>query len=359
VFTARAHDGKVERSVEGEVLVMYRYWCAALVIVLVAAIGLLGYTGYVGYEGSRRLVERDGTSRDCRTPDVLFGWEYEAINYDIADDAQLRQHNGDLTDCEYEGELAGTELVTKDGIRIAGWYIPAGNGAGPRAPTIVLVHGFKANKSGILKYGEGLHEGFNLVAYDARNSGRSTGDATTAGVLEQQDLRAVIDWLERTKDPLRIGVLGNSLGAATALAEAGDDSRVDALLLDSMHTRLRHQMEARVNAEYWAYFGTDWAITLGTWLRTGVDVNSIDAEEVLDEFGDRPLLLIHGTADTEDLPERTQAFYELALAQEIPTELCWCPNSGHNAPDGMPAEVCRTDFMVWAHEFFGAALANE
>jgi pimeloyl-ACP methyl ester carboxylesterase len=331
---------------------------AALAIVLALALGgLLVYTGYVGVEGSRRAVDRDGTSRDCRTPDVLLGWDYEAINYDIADDAELKARNPDLGDCAYEGALAGDDVVTDDGVRIAGWYIPAANEAGPEAPTVVLVHGFKANKSGVLGYGKGLHERFNLVAYDARNSGRSTGTKTTAGVHEQRDLGAILDWLERAKGPERIGVLGNSLGAATALAESIADPRVEALVLDSMHTRLRYQVEARVDAEYWSYFGTTWAIAFGTWVRTGVDIQSIDAEDLIDDYGSRPLLLIHGTADSEDRAERTQAFFELALAEGVPAELHWCEDSGHRAAAGMPVEVCQADFAAWTDAFFSEAFA--
>jgi hypothetical protein len=335
---------------------MRGWWRILVAVVLVLAVGLIGYTGYVGYEGSRRAVDRDGTSTDCRTPDVQFGWDYEAINYDVADDAELQARNDDLTDCAYEGTQAGDEVVTDDGTRIGGWYIPAASGAAPDAPTVVLVHGFKANKSGVLKYGAGLHEEFNLVVYDARNTGRSTGTQTTSGVLEQQDLRAVLDWLERTKGPSEIGVLGNSLGAATALAEARNDPRVDALALDSMHTRIRYQMEARVDAEYVAYFGTTWAIVTAIQLRTGVDVTTIDAEDTIGEYGVRPLLLIHGTGDTEDLPARTQAFFNDAMARGIPTELYWCPDSGHNAGAGMPVKVCRDEFAAWTRDFFDRTL---
>jgi pimeloyl-ACP methyl ester carboxylesterase len=323
-----------------------------------AFIGLAAYTGYVGFEGSRRLVVNDGWNRDCRTPDVQFGWAYEAINYDIADDAELQARNPDLSNCAYLGTKAGDEVVTEDGIRIAGWYIPAASDVGPTGPTVILVHGFTANKSSVLPYGLGLHEAFNLVAYDARNGGRSTGDQTTGGVLEQNDLRAIIDWVERTKGAEAIGVLGNSLGAATALALAVDDSRVDALALDSMHTRVRYQIEARVeHGGYPGYFGTTWAILAGITLRTGVDLETIDAEDVIDRYDGRPLLLTHGTADTEDLPERTQALYEQAQADGIPTELHWCPDSGHNAPAGMPVHVCADDFAAWTRDFFADALS--
>jgi pimeloyl-ACP methyl ester carboxylesterase len=257
---------------------------------------------YAGATGGDYLVNAASTA-GCQTPADQYGWSYEAINYDIADDSTLAERNDDLTACTDQGAKAGDEVVTDDGVRIAGWYIPAANGAGPTAPTIVLVHGFRTNKSGILHYAEGLHDEYNVVAFDLRNAGRSTGDRTTAGVLEQRDLRAVIDWLERTKHPDKIGLLGNSLGAATALAETVGDDRVDALVLDSMHTRLRYQIEARVQQEYHhpAYPAT-WAVLAGAWLKSGVDVSGADADDVIARYDRRPLLLIHGTADTQDEP---------------------------------------------------------
>jgi pimeloyl-ACP methyl ester carboxylesterase len=327
-------------------------------VAIVVVLGLAGYTGYVGYEGSRQAVARTTERIDCRTPMMQFGWNYEAVNYDAADDARIASENTDPEHCTYQGTTAGEEIVTPDGVHIAAWYIPAGNGAGPTAPTVVLVHGFHATKAGILKYAAGLHDAFNLVSFDMRNAGRSTGDQTTDGVKEQMDLRAVLDWLEATKHPARVGVLGNSLGAATALAEARDDPRVEALALDSMHTRIRYQIEARVtHGGYPGYFGTTWAIITGVSIRTGVDIESIDAVDTIKDYGTRPLLLTHGSIDNEDLPERTQAFFDDAVAAGIPAELHWCPNAGHNAPAGMPAEVCSADFAVWTRDFFTKALA--
>ena len=326
-----------------------------LALVMVAGIG---YTGYVGYEGSRQLIEAGGSNRDCRTPDQLFGWTYEAINYDIADDALLKTRNPDQTTCTYTGTIAGDEVVSSDGIQIGGWYIPAGDGAGPTAPTVVLVHGFGANKTGILEYGEGLHETFNLVAFDLRNTHRSSGDQTTGGVLEQKDLRAIIDWLERTKHPSHLGLLGNSMGAVTAVAEARDDPRVEALALDSMHTRMRYQVEARLeHAGHPAYPGT-WAIFLAARIRTGVDLGSIDVQDAIPELGRMPVLLSHGSADNEDLLERTEAFYEDAVAAGVEIELHVCPGAGHNAPAGMPVRVCRDEFATWMLDFFSRSLAG-
>jgi fermentation-respiration switch protein FrsA (DUF1100 family) len=326
-----------------------------LTLVLLAG---AAYTGYVGYEGSRQLIQGGGSNRDCRTPDEIFGWTYEAINYDIADDAVLKTRNPDQTNCTYTGTIAGSDVVTDDGIHIGGWYIPAGDGAAPTAPTVILVHGFGASKTDILPYGEGLHDAFNLVAIDMRNSHRSSGDQTTGGVLEQKDLRAIIDWLERTKHPSHLGVLGNSLGAVTAVAEARGDPRVEALALDSMHTRMRYQIEARLqHAGHPAYPGT-WAIFLATRIMAGVDLGSIDAQDAIPKLKGTPVLLSHGTADNEDLVERTKAFYDDAVAAGVTIELHLCPRAGHNAPAGMPVVVCHDDFAAWMLDFFSRNLVG-
>jgi pimeloyl-ACP methyl ester carboxylesterase len=324
-----------------------------LAVLVVLAIAGAGYMGFAGYLGSSFLIDRP-VSDHCETPDVLFGWTYEAINYDPADDARLKIRNSNLAECGYQGtDSAGDAVVTDDSIRIAGWYVPAANGTGPTAPTVVLVHGHQQNKSEILEYGAGLHQAFNLVAFDERNAGRSTGDLTTAGVKEQKDLRAIIDWLERTKHPTHLGVLGDSLGAAAALAEATTDPRVEALVLESMHTRLRYMVEIRVGEFYSqpAYPAT-WAVFLAAQLRTGVDIGSVDPEDELPKLGQVPILLIHGTADRWDPPQRTKALYDEAIAAGRDIELQWCEGSGHNADDGMPVAVCRDAFGHWVRDFF-------
>ena len=53
------------------------------------------------------------------------------------------------------------------------------------------------------------------------------------------------------------------------------------------------------------------------------------------------------------------AFVDAAKARGLPVELRWCPDSGHNAPAGMPAEVCRDDYGSWLRDFFGRALSTE
>ena len=326
----------------------------AIAVVIVVVVAGLGYTGYVGYEASRQAVSVDeNRSHDCRTPMDVYGWAYEAINYPMADDARIRADNRDMTDCASQGVKAGDEVVTSDGIHVAGWYIPAADGASATAATIVLVHGYGQNKTGILHYAPGLHQRFNLVAFDERNGGRSTGSQTTLGVLEQKDVRAMIDWVERVKHPAHLGVFGNSMGAAAAIGEARTDTRVEALALDSMHTRIVYQFEQRLKARGHPPYPGTWATFIGTWLRTGVWFGSGDPMDALPDMGSRPLMLTHGTADTEDLPERTQAFFNQAKAAGLTIELHWCAGATHGRVD----DVCAGDLARWLDAFFGRALS--
>jgi fermentation-respiration switch protein FrsA (DUF1100 family) len=207
-----------------------------ILLVVVGLVALLAYTTYGVVVGSDQLVHPTGNS-DCRTPLDRYGWPYEAINYDIADDANLRT-NPDMTDCASQGATAGQDVVTGDGVRIAGWYVPAADPGDASAPTIVLVHGFAANKSEALKYAVPFHSRFAVVAFDLRNGGRSGTSETTFGLREQSDLRAILDWLERTKHPSHIVVMGNSMGGGTALIEASTDPRVEAVILDSTHAQV-------------------------------------------------------------------------------------------------------------------------
>jgi pimeloyl-ACP methyl ester carboxylesterase len=324
---------------------------AALAAVLVLAVGI-GYTAYVGAVGSDQLVHPTGNP-DCRTPLVRYGWTYEAINYDIADDAVLRNANPNMEDCSSQGATAGTEVVTSDGVHIAGWYIPAANGTGATGVTVVLVHGFAANKSEVLKYAVPLHATFNVVALDLRNGGRSSRTETTFGLREKLDLEAVIDWLERTKHPAHVAVMGNSMGGGTAVLAAVNDQRIEALILDSTHARVEDIVtrHLEVDAGHPSLPGTP-AILLGIWLRTGLNLMDSNPIDFIPALGHRPLLLIHGTADLHDLPSRSvNANYNIALAAGVPVELHMCEGATH----GHVIDTCPADWGRWSVDFLDRA----
>jgi len=327
---------------------------ALLVIAAVATAG--GYTLYVGAVGSDALAHPTPAAI-CATPQQQFGWRYEAINYDIADDAALARRNPDPTKCPDQGSGAGDEVVTTDGVSIAGWYIPAADGTGPSGPTIVLLHGWNANKSEVLRYGLPLHERFNLVALDLRGGGRSGRTDVTFGPRERFDVRAIVDWLEREKGPTTIGLVGNSMGGAVAAAAAADDPRIDALLLDSTHAKAVDVFARRLEVEEGhPPFPGWWAMAVGMQLRTGEDIAATDPIATIPRLGRRPVLLIHGTDDPVDRPaESAERNVAAAQAAGVPATLRYCEGGRH----GNLIDHCPDEWGRWANDFFADALAAD
>ena len=303
-----------------------------LIAVLVLLLGAIGYATLVGVLGSRALLHPPAWP-DCRTPLERFGWAYEAIN---------------LPDAS-PGAAAGTEVVTSDGIRIAGWYIPAAGGAGPGGTTVVLVHGWSTNKSDVIKYAVPFHPELNVVAFDLRNSGQSSGTVSTFGLRESLDLEAIIDWLERAKHPAHIAVMGCSVGGAASVMAAAGDERIEALILDSTHARVQDLIgrRLRVAERQPSWPGTP-AVLFWTWLRTRLDLRDSNPVTIIPRLGRRPILLIHGSADELDLPERSaQANYRAAQAAGVRVEMHLCEGGTH----GMVIEACPDAWGRWSVDF--------
>jgi pimeloyl-ACP methyl ester carboxylesterase len=328
-----------------------RWVTLALVAILIV---LVAYLAWMGFIGSDQLVNPPSPSSDCRTPGVAEGWVYEAVNYDAATDAVV----GDLPDqkhCAPRNVPLEGNLEAADRVRLAAWYIPAGDGSPPNAPTVVLAHGEGGNKSSMLEYASLLHARYNLVLFDFRNHGQSGGGQTTQGVLEQEDVRAVVDWLAKAKKPDRIAVLGVSMGGASALNDAITDRAIDAVILDSTYATLAGAVEARLGQQgYPMAMPGAWASLLGALLRTGQDLSAGDPVQLIGRF-DRPVLVISGGQDREVGPHDAQDLLAAARDGDSPSAtLETCADAGH----GQPVEACRADYAEWVLGFLDRSLGR-
>lgn len=319
---------------------------AAFLVVLVV------YFGYIAYVGSGQLTDSPTDSADCRTP-ATFGWSYEAINYDIGTDAALAEE-ADPRACAARGAPAGDALTGPGDVRLAGWYIPAGNGAGPTGPTVVIAHGWSSNKSAMLDRAAILHDAYNLVLFDFRNHGQSEASPTTQGVREAGDLRAIVDWLEANKGPDRIALLGVSMGGATALNEASRDDRIDAVIAESTHATLANAAQARLDrGGYPLSMPGSWAALLGTLIRTGEDVSAADPVQAIGRLDGRPVLLITGAHDDSIGPNAATTLLEAAEEAGSPATLHTCEAAGHAESD----HQCAEEYAGWVLGFLQGVLA--
>jgi dienelactone hydrolase len=126
-------------------------------------------------------------------------------------------------------------FTTSDGVMIAAWYVPSGNGA-----AVVLRHGAGSTRSDVLDEAAVLaRHGYGVLLTDARGHGDSGGRAMDFGWYGDVDITAATDHLAARPDvdPHRIGVVGMSMGGEEAIGAAGADPRLRAVVVEGATAR--------------------------------------------------------------------------------------------------------------------------
>jgi alpha-beta hydrolase superfamily lysophospholipase len=207
-------------------------------------------------------------------------------------------------------------FASEDGTPLYGWYLRAG----PDDPALLLCHGYQRSIEETFGIGFDLRErGFNVMVFDFRGCGRSGGRYTTIGYHEPRDAVGAIRWLvQRTGGRTPIGLLGISMGGSVAFAVAARCPEVRALVTDSAFSTLMGAIELRFRPLRFPMLHL-YRLSMRTAERMcGGHVRAVRPVDAARRLGDRPVLLIHGTAD-EVVPY--DHVHELAAALSGPHEL--------------------------------------
>lgn len=125
---------------------------------------------------------------------------------------------------------------TADGLRLHGWFVPAAGAA--RGATVLVFNGNGGNRAARAPLAAALaRQGLAVLLFDYRGYGGNPGTPTEPGLLA--DARAARRYLagRGDVDPARLVYLGESLGAAVAVALAAEQPP-QALILRSPFTSL-------------------------------------------------------------------------------------------------------------------------
>ncbi len=190
-------------------------------------------------------------------------------------------------------------FAARDGrAQIAGWYLPAPQPAG----AVVFVHGKDACRGDELKSPTGAlaralrDAGLSVLSIDLRGHGDSSRARLTYGARERHDVLGAVDWL-RAQGQTRIGVLGASMGASTALMAAADEPGIAALVVDSpfadFHLMIQRQYRKLSGLPGCFLPG---ALVVGR-LLTGVDLRGVRPIASAAALAGRPVLVIHSEGD--------------------------------------------------------------
>ena len=142
-------------------------------------------------------------------------------------------------------------VQTPDGIQLQALFLPA-NLSADSATTIIMVHGIGGCKEHFIPAAKRLIDaGFNVVLFDLRAHGESSGEYCTLGYQERGDISTLLDTVLQRHPHIKPGILGNSLGGAIALQTLAAEPRLQFGIIESTF----HDMKS-VSVEYGRdYFG--------------------------------------------------------------------------------------------------------
>jgi len=119
------------------------------------------------------------------------------------------------------------------------FYLPGNN----NAPALINVHGYRSTRHSEYELNR-AHDlrtlGYNVLSIDLSDNGGDTigNNRISMGYSERWDVLGAYDYLlEKGFSPSRIGLVGESMGAATILLAAELEPRVRAVWADSSYTR--------------------------------------------------------------------------------------------------------------------------
>ncbi|GBF50107.1 peptidase, S9A/B/C family, catalytic domain protein [Leptospira ryugenii] len=196
------------------------------------------------------------------------------------------------------------------GLVLKGWHFanPNSKGCG-----IITLHGITGTRWGGLKYAPYFwKKGCDVFAYDARRHGESEGIYGTYGFYEKNDLASAHKtFSEITNIPKnRIGIVGESYGAATALLYVSGRPDVQFVLADSPFKSFHSIIAERAEVLYGKpiLLLVPIAIAIAEW-RADFDEDEISILDAAKGIN-IPSLLVHSESDDYTMPSHSKEIEE-------------------------------------------------
>jgi fermentation-respiration switch protein FrsA (DUF1100 family) len=272
-----------------------------LLLLWTALLAILGVLG-VGVEISRRYAHAlayPGCSGPHRTPDDVGIMGYQQVTF---------------------ASRAG-RAANLDRIGLTAWWLPSQNRA-----AVILFPGIGQSRDGMLDQGALLaRHGYGVLFTEPRSCA-NPNMPFTAGYLEVSDVAGALAFVQAQPgvDAQRIGVLGFSVGGATAILSAAQLEDIQAVVAEGNFYNLGHDIANTGGKNSLLQSFYSHIILFFYRYYTGVDARLVSPVDAIAKISPRPVLLIFGEYEVEDGRAREQ----FAAAGE-PKALWIVPGLGH------------------------------
>jgi alpha-beta hydrolase superfamily lysophospholipase len=189
----------------------------------------------------------------------------------------------------------------EEGVQLHGWWFPA---VGDCRATVVHCHGNAGNVSGHFVHTAWLaKQGFNVLCFDYRGFGHSSGKPTRAGTIA--DAHGAIEFAKSRGDSQPVLLFGQSLGGAVAIVTASQNRALAGVAVDGPFSDYRQEAEW-VLRQSWLTRGVSRILP-----RWGVS-KGYDAIDAVERVAPTPLYIFHGMEDRIVPWEMSQDLYDRA-----------------------------------------------
>lgn len=203
-----------------------------------------------------------------------------------------------------------------DGIDFHAWYF---ENPKPKPCGVLLVHGYTSTRWGVLKYAPIFWKrGCSIFTYDHRRHGESGGRFGTFGFHEKFDMQTALHSFTEVSGlpPEKIGVLGESLGAATAIQSLSMRGESAFLIAESPYKDLDSIVGKKAVELYGGWVGifVPLAYKIAEW-RADFRVSDVSPIEMAKNLK-IPVLIIHSNTD-----DYTPYEHSVAIEKNLPPSI--------------------------------------
>jgi len=186
-------------------------------------------------------------------------------------------------------------------VTIAGWWITPTSGNSKA--TVIVAHGINSSRHNfdtLMPATMLAQAGFNVLLIDLRDQGDTTCEDSrhSAGQDESDDIVTAAYWLKSAKAiPMsQIGVHGVSGGALAAMITAAKNPEIAAFSLEA--PIFDFNKAATHEVEYQGFPGFLWRAAYWAARVRGTDLMALTPSDGIKRMGERPLQVLHGSADS-------------------------------------------------------------
>ena len=217
-------------------------------------------------------------------------------------------------------------------ITLRGWYFTTPK----NTKTVILAHGYGKNRFNFEEQSLEmiktlLSNGYNVLAFDLRNSGKSDGKQFTLGYYEKDDVLGAISFV-KSQGIDKVSLLGFSTGANAVLLAAGKNiSSVDAVIADTPYfTPEGFLQDSIFNLTKLPAFPFSKLSNIAINMLIGIDISDINTSLAVARVGAKPFMLICSSRDTiVPLADSRKLFAAYKNAQGISGQIWETSADGH------------------------------